>query len=132
MKKKGKVTGLRLRFSGGLEPSTTGNPANYQLALVKKGRTRKAPVHYVPVLLSSPSYNAAADTVTLVPPQAAQGGHLSLLVMSSSSGGVLDVAGQPLARDSETIVLSGLSIMVGLDTTGRVRRPALRVTRRSV
>lgn len=104
---KGKVTSLQLRFSFGLETSTTGHASYYQLALVKKGRTRKAPVQYVPVLMSSPSYNSAADTVTLVPQQKLKAGTYRLLVLSSSTSGVLDIAGQPLARDSETFVLSG-------------------------
>ena len=77
VKKRGKPIALRLKFSGALDPSTIENPADYQLSLIKKGRTRKSPVQYVSVGLSSPSYNASTDTVTLIPPKTAQVGHVS-------------------------------------------------------
>ena len=106
VKKKGKVIGLRLKFSGDLDMSTTVNPADYQLSLIKKGRTRKAPVQYISVELSSPIYSALADTVTLVPPEKLKSGTYRLMVISSSSGGVLDASDRPLVRDDETVSLS--------------------------
>ena len=101
------MTGIQVKFNVGLEPATAANPSYYQLALVKKGRTRKSPVQYVTVSMASPSYNPATDTVTLVPLQKLKSGTYQLLVLSSLSGGVLDGAGQPLDRDSATIVLAG-------------------------
>jgi hypothetical protein len=106
VKKKGKVIGLRLKFSGDLDMSTTVNPADYQLSLIKKGRTRKAPVQYIPVELSSPIYSALADTVTLIPPKKLKSGSYRLVVISSASGGVLDASDRRLARDDETVSLS--------------------------
>jgi hypothetical protein len=106
VKKKGKVTNLRLKFSGALDSSTTTNPAYYQLSLIKKGRTRKAPVQYVSVRLSSPSYSASTDTVTLIPPKTLKSGTYRLLVISSASGGVLDASDRPLVRGDETVSLS--------------------------
>jgi hypothetical protein len=106
VKKKGKLIDLRLKFSGALDMSTTTNPAYYQLSLIKKGRTRKSPIQYVSVGLSSPSYNASTDTVTLIPPKTLKSGTYRLLVISSSSGGVLDASLRPLAHGNEALSLS--------------------------
>ena len=98
---------LRLKFSGALNWSTATNPAYYQLSLIKKAPTRKAPVRYLSAgLLSSPTYDASTDTVTLIPPKALKSGTYRLLVISSSSSGVLDASERPLARGNEALTLT--------------------------
>jgi hypothetical protein len=82
-------------------------PSAQRLALVKKGRTRKAPVQYVPFRLSSPSYNAAEEMVTLIPQGKITTGTYRLFVISSASGGVLNASGQQLVRGDETFTLTG-------------------------
>ena len=89
---------------GGLDPSTTTNPAYYQLSLIKKGRTRKAPVQFVSVGLSSPSYSDTADTVTLIPPKTLKSGTYQIMVISSPSGGVLDASDRPLAHGDQALL----------------------------
>ena len=102
--KKKTLTGLQIAFSGHLDPATAANLANYQLGLIKKGHTRKSPVKTVPVGLSSPSYNATTNIVTLIPPLKLKRGAYQLVILSSS-GGVLDASGQPLAGGEAILTL---------------------------
>src|SRR5262249_30985772 len=90
VKKKGKVTGLRITFNGTLDPGTAQTLASYQLALMMKGRTRKSPVRFVPVGLAAPVYAAGSTIVTLVPPRKLKPGSYRLQITSSASGGVMD------------------------------------------
>jgi hypothetical protein len=94
LKNERKLTGLQTTFSGHLDPSTATNVAGYQLGRIQKGHTGKSPVL---VGLSSPSYNASTNSVTLIPPEKLKPGVYRLVILSSSSGGVLDASGQPLA-----------------------------------
>jgi hypothetical protein len=105
LKSKRKVTGLQITFSGHLDPATAANAANYQLGRVKKGHSRTGPVKSVPVGLSSPSYNATTNIVTLIPPLKLKRGAYQLVILSSPSGGVLDASGQPLVGGDEPLSL---------------------------
>jgi hypothetical protein len=105
LKTKKTLTGLQIAFSGHLDPATAANLANYQLGLIKKGHTRKSPVKTVPVGLSGPSYNTSTNLVTLIPPKKLKPGKYQLVILSSSSGGVLDASGQPLAGGEAILTL---------------------------
>jgi hypothetical protein len=105
LKKKGKVIALQITFNGPLSPGTAQTLANYQLALMMKGRTRKSPVRFLPIGLASPGYSAGSTIVTLVPPRNLKSGSYRLQITSSSSGGVLDPNGQPLVGGTATLFL---------------------------
>jgi streptogramin lyase len=105
LKAKKKFTGLQISFSGHLDPFTAANLGNYQLGRIKKGHTRRSPLKTVPVGLSALSYNATTNIVTLIPPTKLKRGSYQLVILSSSSGGVLDAAGQSLVGGNEAISL---------------------------
>jgi hypothetical protein len=105
LKTKRTLTGLQITFTGHLDPAAAANVADYQLGRIKKGHTRKLPVKSVPVGLSAPSYNAATNMVTLIPPKKLKRGTYQLVILSSSSGGVLDAAGQPLVGGNAILSL---------------------------
>lgn len=101
------ATGVGLVFNESLAPLAAGNPANYQLVAILKGRD-------VPVPIGSVSYSEATKTVSIL---AARPLAANTLYRVLVTGGVTDLLGNPLNGGSGSGSTLALSFARGTNLT---------------
>jgi Calx-beta domain/Domain of unknown function DUF11 len=90
------ITSIEIDTSGGLDPVTTMNTANYTITALGGGGRGFLPFGTV-IPVSLASYNATTGDVTLTPVHALPGNELFVVkVNGSGPGAVSDLAGNPL------------------------------------